>query len=45
MRNQEAAEEARFRLNITNLAATAPVSVTDEHRLIKLMLVGKKAAR
>jgi RNA polymerase nonessential primary-like sigma factor len=45
MRNLWTAEEALFRLNIANLAGTAPVSVADERQLIQLMLAGKKAAK
>lgn len=45
MRNLWTAEEALYRLNIANLAATAPVSVADERQLFQLMLAGKKAAR
>jgi len=45
MRNLWTAEEALYRLNIANLAATAPVSGTDERQLIELMLAGKKAAK
>jgi len=45
MRNLWTTEEALYRLNITNLAATAPVSVADERQLIELMLAGKKAAK
>ena len=37
MRNLWTAEEALFRLNIANLAATDPVSVADERQLIELM--------
>ena len=44
IRNVWTAEEALFRLNIANLAATEPVSVADERRLIDLMLAGKEAA-
>lgn len=45
MKNLWTAEEALYRLNIANLAATAPVPLADERHLFELMQAGKKAAR